>query len=119
MAKKKDRTKATWKAFANVDIPDSRMNEAAAIIKDADKTVDRISELVGLGYKLSVSYNASNDTFTATLTGAYADLPNAGMSLSGYAKDWVMALGAVCYKHFEMCDGKWTEKTQDTTQLFG
>lgn len=119
MTKKTERKKATWKAFVNVDIPRDLEKVAKDVILDADKTAERMSDLLSQGYKLSVQYNASNDTFIATLTGQYADLVNAGNSLSGFGKDWIIAIGAVCYKHFDVAQGKWQSAEKDDAGLFG
>lgn len=119
MAKKSERKKATWKSFVNVDIPYGDRESAKEVILDADKTVERVSDLVSQGYKLSVSYSASNDSFIATLTGAYADLPNAGLSMSGFGKDWIVALGSVCYKHFDVSKGTWSSGAKSDSELFG
>lgn len=119
MASKKARKKATWKSFANVDIPAHRREEAKDVIAEVDLTIDRIGDLVAQGYKLSVSYSPDTDTYIATLTGTYADLKNAGLSMSGYGKDWVIALGVVAYKHFHIAEENWTSVSRTTSEDFG
>lgn len=59
------------------------------------------------GYKMGISYNGKNDTFTATLMCTDGDSGNAGLILSAFAPDWYNAVKSLIFKHDVVLDGAW------------
>lgn len=71
------------------------------------------------GYKLSCSFNAKNDTFSATFMCVDAQSPNAGFILSAFAPDWYNALRVLIYKHDVVLGGKWDTAVQVKSDNWG
>lgn len=66
------------------------------------------------GYKMGVSFNPKNDTFTATFMCTDSDSPNAGYILSAFAPDWYNAVKSLLFKHDVVLYGIWNvEKAKD------
>jgi len=65
-------------------------------------------ELFQKGYKLSLSYDAENDCFYATLTATSADNEFRGYALSGRGPSAAGSLQMLLAKHFTVLKGNWT-----------
>lgn len=71
------------------------------------------------GYKMGVSFNSKNDTFTATLFCTDSDSPNAGYILSAFAPDWYNAVKSLIYKHDVVLDGVWDVEKSKSENNWG
>ncbi len=82
-------------------------------VDDHDLWLAMSSDLMS-GYKLSVSYNKQNDTFTATYMCNDTDSPNVGYCLSAFAPDWYNAVRSLVFKHNIVLDCVWNlDKAKD------
>lgn len=72
---------------------------------------------IQIGYKLSVSYNKQNDTFSATYMCNDPGSQNAGYCLSAFAPDWYNAVKSLVFKHNEVLDTIWnTERATEQSK---
>lgn len=71
------------------------------------------------GYKLSVSFNQQNDSFSATYMCNDAASPNAGYCLSAFAPDWYNCLKILAFKHEVVLDGVWGGAAAAPKNLWG
>lgn len=99
---------STWKGFVNLELTDK---DKAAARKLFDRYADAwgaILERVGLGYKLTVSYDDPHTTFNVSLTcRALAD-KNLGLTLTGRGGSMQAACVALWYKDQHVLKGDWT-----------
>ena len=119
MSTKGNTDKPKWVGFANIDIPSGEREKAQKVVLDYDTTVSRSTDVISRGYKLSVTHKKDTDSFIATLTCNDKKSPNAGYSLSGYGREWMIALGSVLYKHFDVAKEKWDVAAKAESDLFG
>lgn len=71
-----------------------------------------LGEVVGDGYRFSLSFNPQNDAYAATLTGQYRRCSNAGLSMTMHHADPWKALTAVLFMHEAECGrGSWLDVT--------
>jgi hypothetical protein len=66
-----------------------------------------IGDLVAEGYKFSLSYDAQNGSFVATLTDTREDSLFHKHMLSGRGSIAINAFNSLCYKHLAIADGDW------------
>jgi hypothetical protein len=59
------------------------------------------------GYKLTVSWNDQNSTFTATYICNDTESAQKGYCLSAYAPDWYSAVRILAFKHNEILNCQW------------
>lgn len=60
------------------------------------------------GYKLTFSFDDTNNTFIATLTAQYKNMPNSGLVLTGRGGSIPTALAVLQFKHIHLCgDDGW------------
>lgn len=68
--------------------------------------VDMLDDLIGQGYKISVSFDEKNDTYNCTITcpKTLNMTDNAGYAFSTRAKTALEAMDMGLYKHYVLCD---------------
>lgn len=71
------------------------------------------------GYKLTVSWNDQNETFTATYMCQDKDSPNYGYCLSSFAPDWYNAVRVTAFKHTEVLKSAWPISSKQKTDDWG
>lgn len=109
MAKKTGTQQVTWRGFKDVRLTDAQRDAYENWdIHDGD-VYELLASAVSQGFKFTCSYNNSNDTYTATLTGQ-AGVPDAakGYSLSAFAPTWYDAVRTLAFKHDAVLEGDWS-----------
>jgi len=105
----KDKAKAKPQWIGHKDFPLDQ--EAKDAYEHWDIHDDDVYQLaagtVQSGYKLSVNYNSSNDTFQASLTGDGGEGKNFTYTMSAFAPDWYNAVRLVLFKHHVLLDCDW------------
>lgn len=110
VAKKKDQQQIPWRGFKDVRLTDAQRDAYEHWdIHDGD-VYELCAAAVAGGFKFTCSYNHSNDTYTATLTGQ-AGCPDAakGYSMSAFAPAWYDAVRTLMFKHEAILEGDWSK----------
>jgi len=89
----------------NLTVEDEKLIDRAE--PDGGRLFDSIAVLIEQGYKFSSKLDANSGSIVCTLIDDRADAPTRGFALSGWGAEFLDALAALCYKHFEKCAGEW------------
>jgi hypothetical protein len=84
---------------------DQKKDAAAWMKKHGDDYAPLLDDLLASDYKLSMSFDAYNDTFVISLTGKPDNAHNAGKILTGRGKSWFLGLMSMLYKHHVLFKG--------------
>lgn len=113
MGKQTARKDTAWKGFANIPF-----NAEARAQYEADEATEnvvyqRLEDLISTGYRVTFSYDKSNDAYQCSLTCQNEKDANAGLTLTSRGPSWWDALRVATFKHFVLASGKWptSEKT--------
>lgn len=104
-----DNGKAEWTGFANIDLS---ADDKAAIrggLLDGDSVLEIISDMLGTGHKLTLSYDPQRDTVTGAVTGVYKNCQNAGLTCTSFARSVTDVLTVIAYKHEVVAKGNWSK----------
>jgi len=63
---------------------------------------DLVTEALQSGHKISLSFNETNDSFIASMSGKPDECVNANKCLTAHGKSPAMALWVVLYKHTQL-----------------
>lgn len=74
---------------------------------------DPLTEALQSGHKVSLSFNETNDSFIASMSGKPDECINANKCLTAHGKSPAMALWVVLYKHVELFQSGVWEGTAD------
>lgn len=113
MARGQGKTKAVasnrnqWTEFVDIPLGEDDFEQIEKAFPDIETTDEAIAELLGEGYRVSLSYNAGNDAFIASVTCKNADDPNNGKTFNAFAGSWVEALQCALYKHYVKARKNW------------
>lgn len=120
MAKKNDKVQVQWRGFKDVRLTEAQRDAYENWdCHDAD-VYQLAAEAVSSGYKFTCSYNGSNDTYTATLTGqSGVGVAAAGFSLSAFAPDWYSAVRTLMFKHWYVLEGDWSKIEVSASERWG
>lgn len=100
---------ASWGGFANIELtPDDKQAILGGIL-DGESTLDIISEMVGTGHKITLSYDADRDTINVSATGKYKYCRNAGLTLTAFGRSLGDTLTVLAYKHDVIAKGDWAK----------
>lgn len=99
--------KADWTGYANIDLSAEDKQAIQAGVLDGESVLEIISEMLGTGHKVTLSYDPEKDTVTAAATGVYRHCQNAGLTLTSFARDLTAVLTVVAYKHQQIAKGDW------------
>ncbi len=106
-AKQAGNVRPDWKGFVTCEltVEDKKsLREGAMPYEDAwEGLLDVIPE----GYKLSISWDDKNETFTASLTAGAGTGDNAGWCLTGRGASFDGAVCSLAYKHFTKLARNW------------
>lgn len=101
--------------FVNIQLSadDRRWLEAADL--SIEFPLSAIVDLVAQGYKFSLSEDARNNSYLATLTDIREDSITSKHILSGRGRDGLMAWHSLAYRHFHLLRDGW-EPITDTSE---
>lgn len=120
MAKDGKKKVVQWRGFKDVRLSDAQRDAYDHWdIHDAD-IYELAASAVSQGFKFTCSYNHSNDTYTATLTGQDgAPAAAQGYSLSAFAPTWYDAVRTLMYKHDAILEGDWSKIEVSASERWG
>ena len=106
---KKDFSDNGWKGFVNVNLTNEQKELLGSWdIQDGD-VWDGIATYCETGYKITVSYNATNKSFTSTAIGGEGTGKNAGRAVSAYAPTPYQAMRTLLFKISVILPAVWTD----------
>lgn len=109
MPAKKAPTKAVWKGFADVPLDAESKKLFRSLEYTDSETLDKLSDFVAEGYKVSISFRPEQNSFMAAATGVRQGSPNEGYTMTSFAANIDTAIQVMLFKHYELCGGDWTE----------
>lgn len=104
---KKNVVSGEWGGFATIQLSLEHKEMFGAWDLEDDDIWVLATSLIMSGYKLTLSYNDANQSYSASLTCRDKASVNAGLTLSGYASTWYQALRVVLFKHEVVANGDW------------
>lgn len=111
--KKPKEVKATWVAFKNIPLSEAQLDAFDHWDTHDEDVWILVTDVIQAGYKLSITYNAGNDTFSASLTGPGGGDKRQHFTVSAFAETWYEATRMLMYKHHVICEGDWS-KAEET-----
>lgn len=106
---------SAFTTFVNVNIPAHMKEQVRTYLTDGGAWVAAVSDLLENGYRLGVSYDEKRDALIASLTCRKSGDANEGKTLTAFAGTWPEAITVVLFKHWVVCEGKWTEPAERDT----
>lgn len=113
MARGKGNTKTAtpstnqWTQFVDIPLTEDDFDEIGKAFPDFEQVDASVSDLLEAGYRVSLSYNAGNDAFIASVTCKNESDDNNGKTFNAFAGSWVEALQCALYKHFIKARKNW------------
>jgi len=96
-----------WLGFADIRLTPEERQEFLAHEWEELETEQIVAGLLTAGHKITVSYNRDNDHFNVSITGVALTCVNGGLTLSGFAPEWPLALRVVLYKSHYIAQDDW------------
>lgn len=118
-AKGKEKKKAEFAGFANVELTVEEKAEAKAWIQDVEKVQVEIDEMAASLYKISFFKSEATGGYQATAFCADNESVNAGYILSSFAPHWWDAIAMLAYKHAIRCEGVWPVDNERGADVWG
>lgn len=91
------RASAEYKGYVNVEQTQRTKEQFAAFRDDSGVVLEHTTAVLLAGYKLSVVQAENDETYKATAYAAFSGMPDAGLSVSGWAGSWPDALASVTF----------------------
>src|SRR5688572_11326457 len=104
----KPKDDVVWKGFVACELTDAQKAIVKAMRQDTERVWGRVIALVDDLYKLSLSVDAYNGMYIASLTCKDKQSRNNGMTLSGRGGSLIGAMAALIYKHDVVLEEDWT-----------
>jgi len=95
--------------FVSCELTDAERDKCKNNLVEPNELLETVSDLVGNGYKITVSYDNRSDCVSAFLTGTPGQRTNKGLALSSRAPDAQGALTVLFFKHFEKLKENWAD----------
>lgn len=118
-AKGKERKKAEFKGFANVELSLEQKAEMREWIRNVDEVQVELDEMFASLYKMSVVKSEVTGGYQATAFCQDDSSPNAGYILSSFAPHWWDAMACLAYKHAIVCEGVWPVTEGEGKDVWG
>jgi len=118
-SKGKEKGKAEFKGFANVELSIDQKAEMKEWIRDLDAVHVELDEMAASGYKMTFQKSEATGGYQATAFCMDKDNVNAGFILSAFAPHWLDALACLAFKHAVVCEGVWPNKDDGGGDLWG
>jgi len=101
-------TQDGWKGFVNLELSDKEKQAVKRLFEKYGDAWGSILERVGLGYKLTVSYDDPHTTFNVSLTCRAVGDKNVGLTLTGRGGSMQAACVSLWYKDQHVLKGDWS-----------
>lgn len=102
-------TEGGWTKYLQVPLGSVSIETVKDAYRDDDEVYDMMNALLSTGHRVSISYNAANDSTIVTLTCRNEDSPNNGFSFSSFAPNWYVGLLIALYKYSHILGAVWEE----------
>lgn len=120
MADKGKKKAVQWRGFKDVRLSDAQRDAYDHWDAHDEDVYLLAASAVSSGFKFTCSYNHSNDTYTATLTGQDGSPAAAqGYSLSAFAPTWYDAVRTLMFKHDVILEGDWSRIEVSASERWG
>lgn len=120
VAEKKAKKTVQWRGFKDVRLSDAQRDAYDHWDAHDEDVYLLAASAVSSGFKFTCSYNHSNDTYTATLTGQEGSPAAAqGYSLSAFAPTWYDAVRTLMFKHDAILEGDWSKIEVSASERWG
>lgn len=96
-----------WTEFVDIPLSEDDFDQIGKAFPDPDTIDEAVVELLEKGYRVSLSYNAGNDAFIASVTCKDTESPNNGKTFNAFAGSWTEALQCALYKHYVKTGRVW------------
>lgn len=93
--------------FIDIPIVESDWPEIQKVYGSADALVDAITDMLEVGYRVGLTFNAQNDAFICAITCRDTESPNNGYTFNSFAETWFEALQIGAYKHYVKSSKNW------------
>lgn len=110
--KKPKEVKPVWVSFKDIPLTEAQLDAFDHWDTHDEDVWILVTDVIQAGYKLSLTYNSGNDTFSASITGSGGGDPRQHFTVSGFAETWYEAVRLLMYKHHVICEGDWSKATQ-------
>lgn len=101
---------APWGGFLNARMDDARKAQFDDWFTNySSKVWSSLDDAVGEGLKFSLSYDAENEAYVATLTGRLCLSLDQRWAASARAGTWEEACALVLFKHYVLAEGNWDD----------
>lgn len=105
---------AAWGGFINIRLTDDEKAAAQQWIRESEReAMSLFDDNLGEGFKFSLSYDAENQSYVATYTGAGWEGSSLRCSMSARAGTWFEALALLVWKHNIHAGGNWGQYRTD------
>lgn len=95
--------------FVRIELTEAEKNEFRSQLATGEFDEFDPSDWCKSGYKLTFSFDDSHNTFIATLTAQYKNMPNSGLVLTGRGGSIPTALAVLQFKHVYLAgDDGWS-----------
>jgi len=98
--------------FVNCQMTDEQKAFVKANLPSVVEVLTQVEELLADNYKITLSFDANTDCFSAFLIGKPEQAYNSGLMLSAYAPVFIGAIAMLMYKHFTVLGEDWPSKSQ-------
>lgn len=107
--------KAEWGGFLNILMTENMKKEFAVWLQQNNEAIWPLAQdIMGEGGKISFSFDAMNDCFIVTLTGALCSDDNLRYATSSRAPDVFTSLALLVWKHLEYAGGDYVSQRDNT-----
>lgn len=105
---RKETNQLDWKGFKDFKLTPAQLETFGLWEVHDDDLLDLVQGVLSQGYKVTFTYNAQSDTYNAAMTCNILKHPDQGYTLSAFAPAFYPALRLLMYKHWELCQGDWS-----------
>lgn len=97
---------AAWGGFVNIRLDDEQKENFLGWFEvNAGRTSELVDDLLGQSAKVALAFDAENQCYIATVTGALVSNSNERYVATSRAASLTEALGLAVWKHFYLCEG--------------
>lgn len=108
-----------WGGYLNLRLTEEQKDQFEQyMLERAAEVCDRTDELLVVGFKISITFDAENDSYIASLTGALLpSMPDTLFCATARAETLARSWLLLVFKHFEIADGDWDDYLPRTNSL--
>lgn len=108
--------RAKFMGYVNYSPSEGDKRELREFLQDGQRPSDDLADILLNGYRLNVSWDSYNSSFSASLYCTDVESPNAGWTLSQRAGNVDAALERVIFVHVHVLHGDWSVASRKTDE---